>query len=198
MKAKLLTQNSITLMAYLMENETVRNKVKAAGEEGKSYAIYSFRNDGIVVLGETKYPFWNQLIGCRFKLPFAAWALAVWDALVDLSTGANSEALEEGLSVEIAKKAKRETEYNWVVERLVDCYRHVCDKVDGGVSLEGGAGKSGSSSGSTRCVVFANDPEVNVNINVEGVKRTLRVPDATGRAFLDLDLGVTGVHVRHD
>ena len=197
MKAKLLTQNSITLMAYLMENETVRNKVKAAGEEGKSYAIYTFRSDGIIVLGETKYPFWNQLIGCRFKLPFAAWALAVWDALVDLSTGNRSKALEEGLSVEIAKKAKRENEYNWVVERLVDCYRHVCDKADEGVSPEGGAGKSGLSAGST-IHVHNDEQPLTVNLNVGGIKRKLRFPDATGRSFLDVELGVTDVHVRND
>ena len=117
MDAKSLTDRSITLMSLLMLNETVAEKVKSAGGEGKSYAIFRVCDDGTVVLGETRFEFWNRLIGCQKKLTFESWALAVWDALVSLSTGNNAVAIEEGLSVEIAKKAQREENYNWVVER---------------------------------------------------------------------------------
>ena len=72
--------------------------------------------DGVIILGVTRFRWWNQLIGCQVKLPFESWALAVWDALVNMSKGGNKDALEHGLSVEIAKKAQREEEYNWVVE----------------------------------------------------------------------------------
>lgn len=190
MSKKSLSPNSITLMSYLMANETIANKVKASGEQGKTYVIFTVREDGVVVLGETSYPLWNQLIGCRFKLPFESWALAVWDALIDLSTGSNSVALEEGLSKEIAKKAQRSEEYDWVVERLVDGYRHICNNKGNNVSSAGDRGKSGLNE---RPYTVVNGEPITININAAGNKRTFSFPDATGKAFLDFELGVVGV-----
>lgn len=179
-----------------MTDETILNKIYAAGEEGKSYVTYKIRTDGKVILGETKYWFWNQLIGCQVKLPFESWALAVWDALVDLSTGGNNEALEKGLSVEIAKKAQRAEDYEWVVKRLYDCYEHVCNNKPGGTTSAGVRDNNGSSM--TQRVVTCNGEPVTININTDGVKRTIRFPDATGRAFLNFDLGVVGVHAERE
>lgn len=199
MAKKVLSESSKKLISYLMEDETIANKVKSAGEEGKTYVIYSVKDSGKIVLGETPNRFWNRLIKCQFPLTFEAFASCVWDALVDLSTGGNQEALLKGLSKEVMEKAQRDKEYDWIVERLFDCYRHVCNnkkgtKVDAEVSL----GKSGLNVGSNRVVVQKDSDQVNVNINIEGRKRTLRFPDATGRAFLDVELGVTDVHVSKD
>ena len=178
------------MISLLMENETVAEKVKAAGDEGKSYAIYKVcEKSGNIILGETRYEFWNRLIGCQKVLPFESWALAVWDALVSLSTGDNAVAIEEGLSVEIAK-ATREGRYNWVVERLVSVYDHFANNKDGGASLEGGRGKSGPSV----VVGKVGDPVV-VNVNVSDKRRVFRFPDATGRAFLNLETGIVGMSV---
>lgn len=173
-----------------MKNKIVADKVKAAGEEGKSYAIFKACNNGTVVLGETRFDFWNRLIGCQTKLPFESWALAVWDALVSLSTGNNAVAIEEGLGVEIAKKAQRENEYDWVVSRLFEIHEHVCNNKNGGASLEGDPGKSGPS-----VVVREHDrgeTVVNVHINNE-TPRVFRFPDATGKAFLELEMGIVNV-----
>lgn len=190
---KLLSEISIAYMNVLMKNSEIAQKIQAKGKEGKSYAICTICDDGIVVLGETRYKFWNQLVGCQVKLPFESWALAVWDALVNLSEGKNKNALENGLSVEIAKKAQREEEYNWVVDRLHECFVHVCNKKSGGASSAGDQDDKGSSM-TGQYVVHENEP-ITININADSMKRTLRFPDATGRAFLNFKLGVVDVDV---
>lgn len=191
---KSVSDGAKALMEYLMYEPTIRTKVLTAGETGKTYVSMKIRDNGMVILGETKHWFWNQLIGCQFKLTFEKWALTVWDALVDLSTDGNATALEEGLSVEIAKKAQRAEDYEWVVKRLYDCYEHVCNN-KGGSSSEGDRGDKGSRM--TRNVVVNGEP-VTININADNMRRTLRFPDATGRASLRFDLGVIGVSVDKD
>lgn len=191
---KSVSDGAKALMEYLMYEPTIRTKVLTAGETGKTYVSMKIRDNGMVILGETKHWFWNQLIGCQFKLTFEKWALTVWDALVDLSTDGNATALEEGLSVEIAKKAQRAEDYEWVVKRLYDCYEHVCNN-KGGSSSEGDRGDKGSRM--TRNVVVNGEP-VTININADNMHRTLRFPDATGRASLRFDLGVIGVSVDKD
>lgn len=194
MNAKSLSPNSIPLMYYLMENETIANKVKAAGKEGKQYAIYTIVDNGSVILGETKYTWWNRLIGCRFILTFTQFAMSVWDALADLSTNGNQEAILKGLSKEIAEKAQRESEYDWVVERLVDCYRHVCNNKGTESRPEGRSGKSDQKIGADPIVIHdSNGSPVVININTKNNRRTVRFPDATGEADLVFELGVIGV-----
>jgi hypothetical protein len=191
MKKILLTADSKLNIERLMLNETIRNKVMSAGEEGRTYIVYQVRDSGIVVLGETKTWWWNRLVKCQFPLTFHAFVSAVWDALVDLSAGGNKEALEKGLGRELMEKSQREKEYNWVVKRLQECYDHVCNN-KGGADLEGSQRKSGSSV--AHVAVPVNNP-VNVNVNIDGkVHKKMRFPDATGKAFLECELGVVGVH----
>lgn len=194
MNTRSLTPNSISLMHYLMQNETIANKVKAAGKEGRQYTIYTISSDGTVTLGETKHRFWNQLIGCKFTLTFEAFASCVWDALLDLSTGGNQEALLKGLSKEVLEKAQREKEYDWVVERLVDCFRHVCNNNGIESRSEGRPGKSGQKIDAERVILRDKDDKpVEVNVNIGNKRRTFRFPDATGQADLVLEMGVVGV-----
>lgn len=189
---KLLSDNSKQLINYLLSNETISNKVKAAGEENEHYAIFSIKDSGIIVLGKTKYPFWNRLIKCQFPLTFQAFVSAVWDALLDLSVGGNKEALLKGLSKEIMEKCQREQEYDWIVERLVDCYRHVANNKGGADSAES-PGKSGRSVAH----VCDDDESVIVNVNVgENTRKRVIFPDATGTANIEFEMGITGVNVR--
>lgn len=195
---KTLSEGAIYLMHHLMTNETIGNKIRSVNSEteGKTYVICNIYQNGTIILGETRYRFWNQLIGCQYKMPFEKWALVVWDALVDLSKGSNAKALEEGLSTEIAKKAQRSGDYEWVVKRLYDCYEHICNN-KGGASSEGDRDEKGSSMTEKR-VVYCDGEPITINVNADGVKRTYRFPDATGRAFLNFDLGIVGVHVDHN
>ena len=182
------------LMWYLMCEPTIRKKILTAGETGKTYVSLKIKDNGTVIIGETNHWFWNQLIGCQVKLSFEKWALIVWDALIDLSTDGNATALEEGLSVEIARKAQRAEDYEWVVKRLYDCYEHVCNNKSGSDSA-GSQGENGSRM--TRNVVVNGEP-ITININAHDMKRSFRIPDATGRASLCFDLGVVGVRVDKD
>lgn len=182
------------LMQALMSNEAIRNKILESGETGKTYVSVKIKDDGTVIIGETPVWFWNRLIGCQVKLPFEKWALAVWDALINLSAGTNAIAIQKGLSVEIAEKAQRSEEYEYIVKRLYTCYEHVCNN-KGGSDSEGSQGEQGSRM--TREVVVNGEP-VTININANGMKKVLRYPDATGRASLCFELGVTGVRVEKD
>lgn len=190
---KLLSEMSVAYMKVLMLNSEIREKVQAKGKEGKSYACCTILDNGTVVLGETRWPFVNQIFNCQVKLPFESWALAVWDALVNLSKGLNKEALEEGLSVEIAKLAQREEEYDSVVKRLHECFVHVCNAKNGGAPSAGGRGDQGSSM-TEHVVVHEKEPVV-VKVIAGDCSRTLRFPDSTGKRFLNFKLGVVGVDV---
>lgn len=192
---KLLSEDSIALIGYMLNNETIRNKVYSAGEEGETYTAIRVSDSGIVTLGKTKVWWWNRLLKCQFPLTFHQFASAVWDALLDLSAGGNQKALEEGLGKEIMKRAQREKDYNWVVKRLQECYDHVCNN-KGGAPIEVGREKSGPSVAN---VVRTQDNPVTVNVNIDGkTHRKVRIPDATGQAFLTCELGVTDVHVEVD
>ena len=183
---------SVAKIGMLLLDETIAAKVKAAAGEGKSFEIFEVNDsDGVITLGVTRFKWLNQLIKCQVKLPFTSWALAVWDALVCLSKAGNATAIEKGLSIEIAKKAQREKEYNWVVSRLFDAYEHVCNNRNGGASLEGDQGKSGPS------VVVKEEraQETVVNINLPNMRRVFRFPDATGKTFLDLEFNVVDATV---
>ena len=182
------------LMGFLMCDNSIRNKILTSGETGRTYVAIKIMDSGVVKIGETSSWFWNQLIGCQCKLPFEKWALIVWDALVDLSIDGNATALEEGLSAEIAKKAQRSEDYEWVVRRLYDCYEHVCNNKSGSSSA-GDQGEKGSRM--TREVIVNGEPVV-VNINAHDFRKQIRIPDSTHRAFLNFDLGITGVHVSKD
>lgn len=198
METRTLSDGAIALMHVLMANESIENKVKNANseKEGKTYVVYTIHKNGTVILGETKYWFWNRLIGCQYEIPFEKWALLVWDALVDLSKGANAKALEEGLSTEIAKEAQRSGNYEWVIKRLYDCYDHVCNNRKDNTPSAGGRDDNGSSMSSR--TVYCNGEPVVVNISTPIGKRTLQFPDATGRASLAFDLGIVDVRVEKD
>ena len=193
MNKKTLTDISIAKIEMLMLDETIAAKVKMSAKEGKTYKTFCVHENGTITLGETRFWFWNQLINCKSDLTFERWALSVWDALVSLSKGVNATAIEEGLSVEIAKKTKRENEYNWVVDRLFDIYEHVCNNRNGGASLEGDPGKSGPSVVVTD--YNSNQQPVNIVLHLPNMKKVLRFPDATGSAFLNLETGIVGMSV---
>jgi hypothetical protein len=193
MEKRVISDQAMCDMHKLMADKTVEKKVELAAGDGKTYSRYDIKNDGSVILGETRFRFWNRLLNCERILSFESWALAVWDALVDLSVDGNATALEEGLSVEIAKEAQRGGNYEGVVERLMDCYMHVCNNKGGAVSA-GTRDKNGSST--TGHAVVNGDNRLVVNVNAGDVNRKLFIPDATGRAGLNIKIGVTGVETK--
>ena len=62
-------------------------------DHADKYKMYTIQENGDIVLGETKCNFWNRLIGCQRTIPFESFALKVWEALMNLSTGLNQKAI---------------------------------------------------------------------------------------------------------
>ena len=186
-----LSKSSVLLMKYLLSDTRISDKVFNNQKDKSKYKSVSIREDGSILLGKTSYPFWNQLLSCQIEIPFNDFALKVWDALVNLSTGGNSEALERGLSTEIANLSQREGDYDNLVHRLVDCYEHVCNN-KGKLPLAGGSEKSDLEGTLTKHINVPND----IIINIDGVKKkTLSFNDSFGDKWIDVNVGVTGVTV---
>jgi hypothetical protein len=61
------------------------------------------------------------------------------------------------------------------------------------MSSAGDRDNNGSNANS-RTVLVDGQPVV-VNINADGLRKQLKFPDATGRAFLKFDVGIVGVNV---
>ena len=117
--------------------------------------------------------------------------MKVWDALVNLSVGNNSIALEKGLSTEIAKLSQRDGDYEAVVKRLVTCYEHVCNN-KGDVPSAGVSVKSELEHASVNRVEI---PE-KIVINVNGMERkVIPFKDSAGDKFIDIEYGVSGVTI---
>lgn len=193
----LLSDDSKLNIQRLLLNEVIRKHVMSAGEEGESYKAIRISDSGIVTLGKTDVWWWNRLVKCQFPLTFHQFASAVWEGLLELSTGNNKEALKKGLGIELMEHAQLEKDYDWVVKRLQECYDHVCNN-KGGADLEGPRGKSGPS---VAYVPTQTEQPVTINVNIDGRNRkTVLLPDATGQAFLKCELGVVDVKtvVRHD
>lgn len=186
-----LSKSSVLLMKYLLSDTRISDKVFNNQKDKSKYKSVSIREDGSILLGKTSYPFWNQLLSCQIEIPFNDFALKVWDALVNLSVGDNSVALEEGLSTEIAKLSQRNGDYDLVVKRLFDCYEHVCNNKDEASS----AGDSVKSELESRFVRSTKVPE-NIVINVNGMEhRVIPFRDSAGDKFIDIEYGVSDVTV---
>ena len=186
-----LSNGSVALIKYLLSDERISDKVFNNTKDKAKYKSITIREDGTIILGKTSCLWWNQLLACQDKIPFNDFALKVWDALVNLSIGNNSVALEKGLSTEIAKLSQRDGDYDAVVKRLVTCYEHVCNN-KGDVPFEGGSVKSELEH------AYVNRVEVpdKIVINVNGMERKV-IPfrDSAGDKFIDIEYGVSGVKI---
>ena len=70
--------------------------------------------------------FWNNLIKCYEEISFIDFFIKVWDALVLMTAGTDSnEAVIEGLSREILLRGIKNKEYDWIADRLFDVCRHL-------------------------------------------------------------------------
>lgn len=185
MEKRILTRSSILQMRYLLEEEKISNKVYNNLKDKDKYQLCTICADGTIILGKTKYHFINQLLSCQDKIPFESFALRVWDALVELSAGENTIALKENLSIEIAKKAIVEGDYNGLVKKLVLCYEHVCNKKP--ISNETSADAGGEASTIDEGIITI------VNGNR---RRTIKVKDSIGDSLFDLQYGLESVRFR--
>lgn len=176
-----------------MTDEKISQKLFENLNDKEKYKICTIKENGTIVLGKTSFKFWNQLLNCQDKLTFEAFALKVWDALVDASSGLNNEAILNGLSHEIVMNSVREKKYDWVVNRLFDCWRHVAQHSSGYQKPASPEGGSDRIQGSTKVITTAPE-KPNIVINVAGEKRIIPIVDSIGDSFnIGLEFGITGV-----
>lgn len=185
-----MSEKSKKLVGMLLLEPQIKATVFEKLDHIDKYKMYTIKDNGDVVLGETKVQWWNNLIGCQRTVSFVDFALKVWEALVNLSTGANQTAIIEGLSREIVMKAVKERSYDWVVERLYDVATKVAQKskITDGV----GADPAGSRVSGPRLNEGSNFPE-NLVININGSKKkVLSFKDCVGDPLIEIEYGIVG------
>lgn len=193
----LINNQSRLMIQMLLTDSKIAEKVFENINDKEKYKICTVGNNGVVTLGKTSYRWWNQLINCQDKLPFESFALKVWDALVDCSSGLNNKAILNGLSHEIIINSVRKREYNWVTNRLYDCWRHVAQGSGGYQQPADPEGSTAQSQGSTPVVVTKSVPN-KIILNIDGMKKTIPIVDSVGDTLhIGVDYGVVGVRRLH-
>lgn len=192
MEGKLSKQSILTIQILLTDSK-IATKVFENLNDKEKYKICTVEENGNVVLGKTSCKWFNRLLNCQDVLPFESFALKVWDALVDASAGLNKQAVMKGLSQEVVMKSVRNREYDDVVNRLFDCWRHVAQNSEGfqfPVDPEGA--RTNRQDGGTVVVTKSELPKIIINVN--GVDQTIPIVDSTGDTFkFALDFGLRGL-----
>ncbi len=193
MKKELLSDKSKKLIGILLSETSIRATVFEKIDNSEKYKMYTIEGNGCITLGETRFKFWNKLIGCQLTVPFESFALKVWQALVNLSNGLNREAIEKGLSQEIVMKAVKEKSFDWVVERLYDVATKVAQKSSISDGTDVATADAPGKSGPRRMVETITPQREEIVININGCKHTLRCNDAFGDPLFDVKLGIVDV-----
>lgn len=189
----LVSTTSKHLIEILLTDPKIAETVYDDSKNKEKYKICTVRADGTIVMGKTRYLWWNRLINCQDVLPFESFALKVWNALVDMSSGINNTAIMKGLSHEIVMKSVRDNKYDWVIERLFDCWKHVAQHSSGFSAPEVPAGTRASGQGREREVYIDNDAPRNITININGQTKTIPIIDSVGdRMNIGLEFGFLG------
>jgi len=189
---ELVSEQSKLLIQVMLTDTKVAERVFENIEDRDKYKTCVIHDNGNVVLGKTSVAWWNKLLNCQTVIPFESFALKIWDALVNLSSGVNNKAIMEGLSREVVMNSVRSTNYNWVVSRLFDCWKHVAQNSCGfktSLSPEG-VEVLENHDGSP----IINRSERKIIINVNGEERVLPIIDSIGDPLhLGLKYGITEV-----
>lgn len=187
----LLSEKSKKIISLLLLEPQIKASVFEKLDHADKYKMYTIQENGDIVLGETKCNFWNRLIGCQRTIPFESFALKVWEALVNLSTGLNQKAIAEGLSREIVMKAVKEKDFDRITERLYNVATMVAQKskIADGV----GADPAGSRVLGPGLNTSATDQR-DIIININGRKKVCHFKDCIGDPMIDVELGIVGVN----
>lgn len=192
----LVSERSKLSIRILLTDRKIAETVYEDSKNKDKYKICTIHNDGSVVMGKTKCLWWNQLLNCQDVLPFESFALKVWNSLVDMSSGINNTAIMKGLSQEIIMNSVRDKNYDWVVDRLYDCWKHVAQNSDGYAHLEEPAGSRAPGQGQMRTVVQHNADKIVINVNGE-YYREIPIVDSNGDRWpVDLEIGLLGFKPR--
>lgn len=133
--------------------------------------------------------FWNNLIKCYEEISFIDFFIKVWDALVLMTAGTDSnEAVIEGLSREILLRGIKNKEYDWIADRLFDVCRHL---------TKFGYWNPDGTKARLKDVRGRNADEVEIQVDGRRVitpATTVRVVDSVGDVFQIMNVRWVGGH----
>lgn len=192
MEGKLSKQSILTIQILLTDSK-IATKVFENLNDKEKYKICTVEENGNVVLGKTSFRWLNRLLNCQDVLPFESFALKVWNALVDASAGLNKDAVLHGLSQDVVMKSVRNREYDYVVNRLFDCWRHVAQNSEGYQRPVDPAGAK-TNRQDWEAVTLTKTEMPKIIINIDGVEKTIPIVDSIGDTFnVALDFGLRGL-----
>lgn len=201
---QLISEQSSLYLQVMLTDAKISEKLLENANEGEKYKWYTVMPNGNVVLGKAFYlsrgfsKFWCRLLNCQDEIPFESLCLKIWDALVDLSSGINNEAILEGLSREIIISTVREKKYDYIIHRLHYCWANVAQGSAGYQKVVPSAeslGKSGLRDDNDYQQIHLNQVgQREIVINVNGIKKTIPFIDSVGDPLnVGLDIGIVGV-----
>jgi len=189
----LVSQRSKLLINVLLTDPKIAEVVYEDSKNKDKYKICTIRDNGSIVMGKTRYLWWNQLLNCQDVLPFESFALKVWNALVDLSSGINNTAIMKGLSHEIVMNSVRDKKFDWIIDRLYDCWKHVAQNSAGFSAPEVPAGTQVSDQGCEQIRIVRNDAPNNIIIKINGQSKVIPIVDSVGDSWnVGLEFGLLG------
>lgn len=131
----------------------------------------------------------NNLIKCYEEISFIDFFIKVWDALVLMTAGTDSnEAIIEGLSREILLRGVKNKEYEWVADRLFTVCRHL---------TKSGYWNPEGTKARLKDVRGRNADEVEIQVDGRRVitpATTVRVVDSVGDVFQVMNVRWVGGH----
>lgn len=123
------------LIALLLKEPKIREKISEGFAEHRRdhWELLVIKDTAKIRFGKYSWSgfsgIWNNLIKCYEEISFTDFFIKVWDALVDMTAGTDSNiAVIEGLSREILLEGIKNKKYNWIADRLFDVCRHLTAK----------------------------------------------------------------------
>lgn len=186
----LISVKSKHLIDILLCDRKIAETVFEDTTNKEKYKICTIRNNGSIAMGKTRIKWWNQLLNCQDVFPFESFALKVWNALVDLSSGINNTAILKGLSQEIVMNAVRDKKYDWVVQRLYDAWAHVAQDSDGFQKPQVPAGNDNLEHENRQ---YPSSSPRQIVLNIGGQSKIIPIIDSVGDPLrIGVEVGITG------
>lgn len=192
---KLISDRSKLLIRVLLTDAKIAETIFENAKDCNKYKICTICDNGSIIMGKTRFAWWNQLLNCQDVIPFESFALKIWDALVDLSSGINNTAILKGLSQEIVMKSVRDNKYDWVIERLYDCWAHVAQNSEGYHNPEVFEDTRRNGQGRKQITIESDIPR-HLVLNFDGHRKVIPIVDSRGDSMhFGVEIGVTGLRI---
>lgn len=194
MAAALISPACRKLLEILIADPKISVKLLENTKDKEKYKVCTIEDSGAVIFGKTSVRWWNRLLNCQDEFPFESVALNIWDSLVDCSSGLNNRAILKGLSQEIVMNSVRDKNYDWVINRLFDCWRHVAQLSGGYQQPVAPEGALANGQDGKQVLIERSGPSQIVIQLEDGTTKVIPILDSIGDSLhVGLTYGITGV-----